>query len=287
MIRRIAPLLLLALVIWPPAVHAADDAVYFSIEYKRPVNVFDYFPLQVGSIWTYEDTHETSIRTVPERKTIEESCPPTEYCGPKLIKRSTIEIRVTGRYDVPEGTVVVREVREKDVHFEYPPDADPEEIDKLGNGEKPHTEPYLIKGNYVFRIPDWGWDRERRDLTPRFREQLKDWTPEFFFPMDKVGLWAERSREERDFRQGELFDQGKGPAPNPGMYYWVVENNSRPVQVPYGELTGVFFLMYRTTGGPTMVWFKNGLGVVKTLSIHSGSYMDHSSELKAFHPAGR
>jgi hypothetical protein len=290
MIRHSAIFLLLIFLIQPSAVDASEDGVYFSLEYKEPVNVLDYFPLEVGNRWVYENTHEKAVRTMPERpeKQSREDgpCDPSEYCGPTLVKRFIKEVVVTAHYDVPEGKVIMRQVREKDISFEYPPDTDPEETKGLTRKEKVHLEPYLIKGNYVFNVPEWGWDKERKDLTPRFRERLEDSIPAFFFPIGNVHLWAERAREERDYRQGELWKQGKGPPPNPGMYYWVVEK-SDSVKVPYAEIKNVYFLMYRTTGGPSMVWFKEGIGVVKTAYVHSGTYLRSSSELKAYYPADK
>lgn len=288
--RHNAVFLILILLMQSSAVTANEDGVFFSIEYKKPVQVFDYFPLEVGNRWVYDNTHTTAVRTVPERPETENGkaciCDPFEYCGPALVKRFIKEVVVTAHYNVPEGKVIVRQVREKDIRFEYPPDIDPEELRELSREEKISTEPYLIQGNYVYKVPDWGWDMKEKALTPAFRSRLEDSVPAFFLPMGKVRLWAERTREERDYQQGELWKQGKGPPPNPGMYYWVVEE-SDSVKVPYAEIKKVHFLMYRTQGGPSMVWFKDGLGVVKNLYVHNGTYWQSSSELKAFYPADK
>jgi hypothetical protein len=282
--------LLLVLVVLPSTVHASEDRVFFSMEYGEPADVLDYFPLQVGNMWVYEYTQKNAIETeaeLPETEDCKDKpYDPFEHCGPTLTKQWTEEVVVTGHYDVPEGKVIVREVQEKDVRFEYPAEIDASEIGDLDRGEKTRIEPYLIRGNYVYEIPEWGWDPELGELTPKLRERLEGLVPDFFFPMSKVQLWAERKREEDDFRRSELFKQGKGPAPNPGMYYWAVQE-SGPVQVPYGKIEGSYFLMYRTVGGPSMVWFKDGLGVVKTEYVHSGSYWNTFSELRAFYPGGK
>jgi len=100
-----------------------------------------------------------------------------------------------------------------------------------------------------------------------------------------VGLhWSEFVREEADFKQGQLFREGKGDAPNPGMYYWAVQKRE-DLDLPAGKIEGAYRLIYRANGGPMNIWFKEGVGIVETSFIHSGSHWEERSLLKKFIPA--
>ena len=89
--------------------------------------------------------------------------------------------------------------------------------------------------------------------------------------------------EEPDVEAGRLFAAGKGPAPNPLMYYWACEGEE-DVEVPAGKMPAVFRFAYRTLGGPVNVWFAPGIGVVKETIGHSGTYIEMTSMLVRFRP---
>ena len=126
------------------------------------------------------------------------------------------------------------------------------------------------------------WDDAAKDLTQRYRSYLDQATPDFFFPMTIGIRWSERQREQADLEKLTLFRQGKGGAPNPGNYYWVVESR-QDVTTPYGEIEDAFRLIYRTVGGPLIRWFKPGIGIVRESSSHSGTYIETDSVLKELH----
>jgi len=65
------------------------------------------------------------------------------------------------------------------------------------------------------------------------------------------------------------------------MYYWVAEE-TEDVNVPYGNVKGAFRLAYRTLGGPSIVWFKDGVGVVKEEYTHQGTYIHNEARLVRF-----
>jgi len=99
-------------------------------------------------------------------------------------------------------------------------------------------------------------------------------------------MWAEKKREMADFEAGEQFKAGKGPAPNPGMYYWVNEGKES-LTVPFGKLTGVCHLAYRALDGRSEAWFKTGIGLVMESYHHFGSKIESESKLVSyFAPAG-
>jgi hypothetical protein len=73
---------------------------------------------------------------------------------------------------------------------------------------------------------------------------------------------GDRSQEYKDYQQGELWKQGKGPAPNPVMYYWSVGEMTE-LCLSFGCLQEVIPLRYRLRGGFVSVWFKKGIGIVQ------------------------
>ena len=88
--------------------------------------------------------------------------------------------------------------------------------------------------------------------------------------------------EEADFKQMLLFQQGKSGAPNPGMYYWLVEKKE-DVVTEFGKTVDAFFVIYRTVGGPSKRWFKEKVGLVRESSHHAGTYIESDSILREFH----
>lgn len=245
---------------------AAKSDPYFSIEVKENVDVLDYYPLAIGNKWVYQHEYKSAIHNTG-----------------KIITITWIsEITVKEHHDIPEGRMIVRTLTIRDVHYDYPEEVDEEDVSWYKNNiPGRQASHYLLKGNYVYRVPGWGWDEESKMLNKKYAGRIGKNAPMFFFPMEKVHAWADRKREEKDYRQGELFEQGKGPAPNPGMYYWIVEGKES-IEIPYGKLKDVFRLRYGTLGGPSIVWFKKGIGVVKRKYTHSGSYFESETSLERF-----
>ena len=244
-----------------------QDVPFLSLQVKESVNVFDYFPLEVGNRWVYEDTYATDYGNPPRR----------------VRRTSTREVTIVGRDSIPEGTVVHWREGNTDVEHDFGPGWSEEEKAAFTKPSSPATHRfYLVRGSYVLPFYTHSWDAAAKALTERCRSQLDQATPDFFFPMTIGIRWSERQREQPDLEKLTLFRQGKGGAPNPGNYYWVVESR-QDVTTPYGEIEDAFRLVYRTLGGPHRRWFKPGIGIVRESSSHSGTYIETDSVLKELH----
>ena len=242
----------------------------FSIECKEKVNPLDYFPLAVGNKWTYVSTDRTGVNGSSKSVV--------------TIKWIT-EHAITAEYDIPEGKVFLGEFIIRDVRYDTPPDANETQL-RWFRDNPPRgpaglwTKNYLVAGNYVFDLFDYGWDAAAKGLSARYRDELPSATPILFFPLDGAWYWSDRVTEERDHQAGLLAMAGKGPAPNP-TYYWRVDKRE-DVEVPYGKVRDAVYLIYPHLGGGEQVWFKEGLGFVKAVLIHSGSYGEWETTLVDF-----
>ena len=198
----------------------------------------------------------------------------------------TTEHVITGECDIPEGKVFLGDSITRDVRYESPADCDVRVLDCLKT--IPYRGPaafdaksYLIAGNYVFAPFDQSWDAAAQGLSAQYRDDLPSATPVFFFPLGVARVWSSRLSEERDYQAGLLAMAGKGLAPNPSTYYWMVEGRE-DVLVPYSKVQNAMKLMYTANCGSSMVWFKEGLGVVKAQFIHGGSFWEEQTELIDF-----
>jgi hypothetical protein len=219
-----------------------------SREITEKADVLAHFPLQIGNRWTYEHEHKTGN---PERPGV---------------AVWTSEVTVLGHVQVPEGLVVLRKV-------EAP----------QAPSDQRETEHYLIRGNYVYAVPDLLWDAKRQSLDDTFRQRLAqdDITPEFFFPLREGLLWAEKDRENRTLRG--WLDSKQQPD---GFYHWFVQGRGgqgRAVKLLVSSQA--FLLVYATLGGPVERWFEDGVGVVGEWNRHGGTYWETTVRLKEFIPA--
>ena len=235
-----AGLLFLGAVLW-----AQQRDWILSREITAPVDVFRYFPLQVGNRWIYDYEYRTGD---PERPTVQ---------------RWTSEVTVTEHVRLPEGLVVLRKV----VAPQVPP----------GQFELEH---YLIHGNYVYAFGEILWDRPTRSFSATFRDRLVsgDVVPDFFFPLRENLLFAEKDREDREYREWQ--DAKKHPEP---FYHWLVEGRGgqgRAVKLSVSPQA--FRLVYATIGGPTERWFEEGVGMVGEWNHHSGTYWETIIRLQKF-----
>jgi hypothetical protein len=251
----------------------AGENPFFSLEVTKPVDVMDHFPLAVGNRWVYERTYRTQIGSSKEIAMV----------------AWTSEIEVVAHHEVPEGRLIERRQTVRDLRYDIPDDVPEDGRDWIReNLPETDVEHYLIRGNYVYGVPPWAWDSGRRaptDWRPGWVAGPED-MPDFFFPMS-VGLrWAERVRETADLESTRLFEQGKGGAPNPGMYYRVVEGRET-IRVPYGTVADAWRLVLRTLPDHTRVWFKDGIGEVKETYSHHGTLIEGESVLKEFHGVAR
>jgi hypothetical protein len=242
---------------------------FFSLEVTTKVDVLKFFPLNVGAQWVYEN----------ERK---------EAVGKDNVMLRAIwesVLTVVKQVKTSDGLLVKRSSSVRNVRYDLPATADQSSIAMFKMSvETPRVPDYFVRGNYVFEVYDTAAIENRNSSKASRNRDWDNQCPQFFFPM-RIGLrWSEFARESVDFKQAQLFWQGKGDAPNPGMYYWVVTDR-KDLELPAGKIQGVSELIYRTNGGPLVVWFKEGIGIVKSSFIHSGSPWEERSVLKQFVPA--
>ena len=244
-----------------------QDRPFLSLEVKESANVFEYFPLEVGNRWVYEDTYATDYGNPPRR----------------VRRTSTREVTIVAHDSVSEGTVVHWRERNTDFQYQFGPGwSEEQKADFMQPSSRGEHRFYLVRGSYVLPFYIHSWDAAAKALTQRYRSYLEKATPDFFFPLTIGIRWSERQREQPDLEKLTLFRQGKGGAPNPGNYYWVVESR-QDVTTPYGEIEDAFRLVYRTLGGPHRRWFKPGIGIVRESLWHSGTYIETDSVLKELH----
>jgi hypothetical protein len=246
--------------------------IYFSREFQHPVDVFDYFPLQVGTRWTYRHVSKDPM-------------------GPDMVMITVKwieEIEIVGHKVLPEGRLILRKTTIRDITSEHPDEARAEDVEWCR--ETPlrlNRTHYFVQGNYLYEVGENDLDLERLVLRgDRFRRSgdfRKEPLPHFFFPMDKVHVWAEQSRELEAMEQARLWRAGLGDAPNPAHYFWLVEG-SEEVVVPYGRVADAVHLRYGTLGGPWEVWFKRGLGVVRETIRRNVEFLSQEVVLLNFAP---
>ncbi len=242
-------------------------APLFSLEVKQTVDVLDYFPLQVGNRWVYEETRETEVGDPPRR-----------------VKTTWVkEVAIFRHESIPEGILIHRRERTLEPHDEFGGGwTDTQKANYRKGGSSEENAQYLIRGNYVFDLKSYGWDEEQKSLTGRTKTALEtELAPDFFFPMSAGLRWTDRNREQADLDQVLLFRQGKGGAPNPGMYYWLVKGQE-DLATPFRKIDNAYLVIYRTIGGTVIRWFKNGIGIVRERTTHSGSTIETNSLLKEF-----
>jgi hypothetical protein len=161
--------------------------MYFSVEFKEKIDVFDYYPLTVGNKWLYRNEYRSITRSI--NKTI------------RITWLS--EISIKEQVDIPEGKMIVREIKTDDAKFEIPEGVDESELSRYKSSYPDATlTHYLIQGNYVLEVPSWGWNKTKKELTGKYKQRIKKQSaiPVFFFPMSKVRAWSDKKTEEADYR---------------------------------------------------------------------------------------
>jgi hypothetical protein len=232
--------LLIALSFFPIVAGAQDDPLA-------------WFPLQVGSHWVYQYEWKSGDRKRPD------------------VDRWTSEETITGWVTIPEGVVVLREVK----NHENPTDQKRTERVIGGNGELRFVqEPsynrgvltghdgasYLVQKNCIYGISG-GWDAQRQELRPNYRKYLSEGSlsPDFCFPLQMGGEW------------GNLNDGG-----------WRVEPARDNVGsfLPF-EYAGAIHIFsdHFGSGGWMDVWFQQGVGIVGVHYIHNGTYDEYTKKL--------
>jgi len=212
-----------------------------------------WFPLGVGSRWIYEHEWKSGDRNRPD------------------VDRWTSEETITALVSIPEGVVVLREVKE---HGSYTgqiartkvidPNGQLREVELTRIAHPGYLvtrdgEPDLVHGNCVYVIGD-GWDRQKRLLRQSYQDYLaKDaLSADFCFPLQMGRQW------------------GNQDVP------WTVEPARAAVaSFPPAEYTGAIhiFSNHFGSGGWKDVWFQKGIGVVGEHYVHNGTYDEYTKKL--------
>ena len=217
-----------------------------------------WFPLQVGSRWVYEHEMKSGDRNRPS------------------VDRWSTEETVTGWATIPEGIVVLRDAKERIDPGEQSvtrrtiaPNGSVRQVDQQGSSRGSHRlvrekDPYLIRGNCVYPLSG-GWDSQKQDLRPEFREYLSDGSvsPDFCFPLETGREWGNNDIPWRV----EPAREGAGAF--------------LPTQ--YSEAIHIFS-NHAGSGGSEDVWFQKSIGVVGEHYIHNGTYDEHTKKLVSYSP---
>jgi hypothetical protein len=217
-----------------------------------------WFPLQVGSRWVYEHEMKSGDRNRPS------------------VDRWSIEETVTGWATVPEGIVVLREAKERVdldeqsvTHRTIAPNGSVRQVNQQGSSRGSHRlvrekDPYLIRGNCVYLVSG-GWDSQKQDLRPEFREYLSDGSvsPDFCFPLEAGREW------ENDDIPWRVDPAREGA----GAF----------LPTKYSEAIHIFS-DHAGSGGSEDVWFQKSIGVVGEHYIHDGTYDEYTKKLVSYSP---
>lgn len=235
----------------------------FSIEYSGSVNIDEYFPSTIGTWWEYREIYKTAVG--PDQKHVE--------------LQWTHRDTVSGKYTIPEGLLV--EVASTNSQIEYSDKLDADTRKWLDTLPEQYRHHWLIKGNYVYELPAAVWDTKTKKINDDYAVRIREgeFRPDFFFPMDKVKYWSEPARERAELEKARLWKAGKGPAPNPALWFWHVEGREK-ISTPAGDFPNAYQLVCRFNTGPIFVWFQPGIGVIKRKTVHGGSYEESESILK-------
>lgn len=245
------------------------DVPFFSVGARQDANPCDFLPCDIGDQWVYRCEYKTAIG--PE--------------GHMIAQFWTSTVTIVERVEIPEGTAVVREVNLTEKRFEAA-EGTPEDVRQMYGdlNDSMSVEVYLVRGPYVYEVSEHSWNRELRQISERFRERLLkgEFPPEFFFPLDASKAWGYPTREVVDQEAHERFLRGEGEAaPNPTFYYWHYIG-LEDVNIPAGFVEGVHHVKWFDRTGHRDVWFKDGIGIVKSHYNHHGTYIERLRELVKF-----
>jgi hypothetical protein len=221
-------------------------------------NPFAWFPLRVGSRWIYEHERKSGDRKRPS------------------VDRWTSEETITGWVTIPEGVVVLRDVKEQGgstgqtVRTKVTaPNGELRDVGLPGIGHPAYLvtrdrEPYLVHANCVYVIGE-GWDPDNQRLRPSYQDYLAKGTlsADFCFPLQMGRQW------------------GNGDVP------WSVEP-ARAAMASFlpAQYAGAIhiFSSHFGSGGWEDIWFQKGIGVAGQHYIHNGTYDEYAKKLVSFTP---
>ncbi len=215
-----------------------------------------WFPLQVGSRWIYNHEWKSGDRNRP------------------TIDRWSTEETVTGWVTIPEGIVVLREVKERVDPSDRPVtrkilglDGSARQVTERRNSHDGYLVarsryPYLIHANCVYVISE-GWDPQEHNLRPEFRKYLSEGSvsPDFCFPLENGREWE--------------------TADSPWRVEAAREGASAFLPTQYSEAIHVFSSHFGS-GGLEDIWFQKGIGVVSEHYMHNGTYDEYTKKLVLF-----
>jgi hypothetical protein len=217
-----------------------------------------WFPLQVGSRWVYEHEWKSGDRNRPD------------------LDRWTVEETITARVTIPEGLVVVREVKQrasvtdKNVTVKViTPNGQVREVQQPGYNRGVATardrEPYLVRGNCMYLVTVPYWDGQKQELRPQYRKYLIDGavSPDFCFPLLPGRAWG----------NNDIPSRVEPPRESLGSL----------LPAEYAGAIHIFSDHFGS-GGWKDVWFQKGVGVVGEHYIHNGTYDEYTKKLVSFMP---
>ena len=212
-----------------------------------------WFPLQVGNRWLYEHEWKSGDQRRP------------------TVERWVTEESVVGSVTIPEGVVVLREVKRQSTAPEQPTrilglDGRVHELQQDLDGGYVVTrqrEPYLVRGSCVYVIDD-GFDEQTQQLRPTYRKYLAEGvlSPDFCFPLEMGDRW--------------------GNADIPWRIEPASSSGAKTILAPqYANATHILSDHFGS-GGRMDVWFQKGIGVVAEHYWHNGSYDEYTKKLVSF-----
>jgi hypothetical protein len=227
--------------------------VLFALTASAQDDPLAWFPLQVGSRWVYDHEGKSGDRNRPE------------------VEHWTTEETITGWATVPEGVVVLREVKETSNDSEpvtsrvIMPNGEGRLIRHQGNHANliaQERAPYLIHGNCVYELAG-EWDKQAQQLRAEYRKYLNqgELSPRFCFPLQPGARW------------------GNNDVP------WSVvpprESVASILPAQYSSAIHIFSDHFGS-GGWQDVWFEKGIGVVAEHYFHNGTYDEYTKTLRLF-----
>jgi hypothetical protein len=212
-----------------------------------------WLPLRVGSRWVDEHESKSGDRNRPD------------------VDRWITEESITGLVTIPEGLVVLRDVKQSSNPNEQTttarvigPNGQLRYVQQPGYNRAAYSnpEPYLVRGNCIYGIAG-GWDSQAQQLRPEYRKYLSEGavSPRLCFPLQMGREWG-----NNDIRwRVELAREGVGsflPAEYAGAIH--------------------IFTDHLGSGGWEDVWVQKGVGIVGEHYIHNGTYDEYTTKLLSF-----
>ena len=245
-------------------------ATGFSCERTSVVDPGTWYPLCVGTRWTYRNTNAmaTGNNGVVETRWISSE-------------------EVVSRTPCTGGLVVRIDVTPSNIERDYPAGLAADSrtwFEK--NVAVPSSKGYLVRGSAMYPFTPTSWGEPCRSVNPERLREIDGSQAEFYFPLEDGAMWSDREREEQDYAAICAAYRGEGQFPNPGFYYWRVEDRE-DIDVPWHNALAAWHMAYFAVGGAPHRWFVRHVGIVKERFSHNGSLWETSSALLSFRTGPR